>query len=179
MLLPLPTKGVIASYRFILNSSTSGALTLSPSRNDRKIDEASSAGPVIDPLRRFRVVPRFGEEDVRNEGLRVAIIKWKPARLDLHHYPVAREEHVVRRRQDELVAQRLVRRDRFRCFEAFSIPPAEDIHRDAELITSQLRLARDVVWIDVDQLDHPVGVGAARGGDEVHNRSSADAQRFG
>ena len=39
----------------------------------------------IDALRRLHVVRRLGEEDVRHEGLRVAVVEREPARLDLHH----------------------------------------------------------------------------------------------
>ena len=41
------------------------------------------------------------------------------------------------------------------------------------------RLAGHLVGIDVDQLDHPVGVGAAGGGDEVGDRLAADLHRRG
>src|SRR5207249_6537904 len=122
----------------------------------RQFDKACSAGSSIDPLSRFDVVPRFGEEGVRNEGLRVAIIERKPARLDLHHDPVPGKEHVIRRRQDELVRQRLVGRNRLWCLEAFSITSAEDIHGDAYLISAHVRLARNVVRVDVNELDYPI-----------------------
>ena len=50
---------------------------------------------------------------------------------------------------------------------------------DHELIAAHGRLAGDLVGIDVDQLDHPVGVGAAGGGDQVGDRLSADLHRRG
>src|SRR5262249_26700074 len=78
-------------------------------RNDRKIDEAA-AGSSIDSLRRLYIVLLFGEEDIRNEGLRITVVQWKPARLDLHHDAMPGKENMVRCRQREFVGQRLVRR---------------------------------------------------------------------
>ena len=83
-------------------------------RHHRQLDEARLAGRVIDPLRRLAVVRRLRAEDVRHEGLRIAIVEREPARLHLHHDAVARQEDVVRRRQREAVRQRLVGGDRLR-----------------------------------------------------------------
>jgi hypothetical protein len=59
--------------------------------------------------------PASRAEDARHERLRVSIVKWEPARLHLHHDPVAGQEHVIRRWQRETVRQRPVRHDRFAC----------------------------------------------------------------
>ena len=74
----------------------------------RQLDEARLAGGVVDPLRRLPVIARLGPEDIGDEGLRIAVVQREPARLDLHHDPVPRQENVVRRRQGEAVQQRLV-----------------------------------------------------------------------
>src|SRR5256885_2104725 len=63
--------------------------------DDRHLDEAPLLGGMIDPLRCLAVIARFGPEDVRNEGLRVAVVEGEPARLDLHHDAVPRQENVV------------------------------------------------------------------------------------
>ncbi len=129
---------------------------------------------VVDALRRLPVVLGLRPEDARHEGLRIAVVEREPARLDLHHDPVPRQEHVVRRRQREAVDERLVGRERLGLLEALAVAAAEDVHRDRELVAAHLRLPGHLGRLDVDQLHHPVGVGAARGGDEVRDRLAAD-----
>ena len=41
------------------------------------------------------------------------------------------------------------------------------------------RLVGDLIGIDIDQLDHPVGIGAAGGGNQVHLRLSGEGDRVG
>ena len=41
---------------------------------------------------------------------------------------LARQEDMVRRRQEPMIEERLVRPDRFRCFQTFAIAAAEDVH---------------------------------------------------
>ena len=48
-----------------------------------------------------------------------------------------------------------------------------------QLVAAHLRLARHLVGIDVDQLDHPVAVGAAGRRDQIRDRRAADPQRLG
>ena len=103
----------------------------------------------------------------------------EPRRLHLHHDAVARQEHVIRRRQGELVRQRCIYLDRLRILEARAIASAEDVHRDPELVAAHLGLAGDFVGIDVDQLHDPVGVGAARGRHQMHDRRAADTHGLG
>src|SRR3546814_5769841 len=52
------------------------------------------------------IIPGLGEEDVGDESLRVAVVERELARLDLHHDPVPRLEHVIHRRQAEFIALR-------------------------------------------------------------------------
>src|SRR5690348_1852732 len=52
-------------------------------------DEAGLAGCVVHALRRLHVVGRLRLEDVGHEGLRIAVVQREPARLHLHHQPVA------------------------------------------------------------------------------------------
>ena len=82
--------------------------------HDWQLDEARPAGRMVDALHRFPVVAGLRPEDVRHERLRIAIVEREPARLDLHHDPVAGQEHVVRRRQREPVEQRRVGGDGLR-----------------------------------------------------------------
>ena len=48
-----------------------------------------------------------------------------------------------------------------------------------QLIAAQLRLVGHLVGIDVDQLDHPVGIGAAGGGNQMYPRLARDRHRLG
>src|SRR3954467_9920977 len=95
-------------------------------RYDRQLDEAR----VVNPLCCFLEVFGFGPEDVLHECLRVAIVKWEPARLDLHHDAVTREKDVIRRRQSETIFQRLISCDCFRKLQALAVTPAEHVSRN-------------------------------------------------
>ena len=78
--------------------------------NHRQLDEARLLRGVVDALGGLTIVGRLGPEDIGHERLRVAVVQREPARLDLHHDPMPRQEDVVGRRQREAVEQRLVRR---------------------------------------------------------------------
>src|SRR3546814_19658702 len=58
------------------------------------------------------VIVGFRQEDVGDEGLRIAVIERELARLDLHHDAVPRLEHMVHRRQAEFIALRNAGGDR-------------------------------------------------------------------
>ena len=77
-------------------------------RNQRQLDETGLARRMVDPLCGLSIVTRLRPEDVGHEGLRIAIVKREPARLDLHHDPVAGQEDVVRGRQIEFVDRKSV-----------------------------------------------------------------------
>src|SRR5262245_34998323 len=77
--------------------------------DDGQLHEAAVIGCVVDALRRLPVIPWFGPENIGYEGLRVAVVQGEPARLDLHHDPVTRQENVVCRGQAEAVRQRRIR----------------------------------------------------------------------
>ena len=63
--------------------------------------------------------------------------------------------------------QRLVCFDGFGIGKALTVATAEDVHGDRQLISAEIGLAGDLVRIDVDQLDDPVGICAGSGGDEI------------
>ena len=84
------------------------------------------------------------------------------------------QEDVVRRRQREPIGERRVGRDGRRGLEALAVAAAQDVRGHRELIAAHPGLARHLVGMDVDHLDHPVGVAAARGGHEVRDRLAAD-----
>src|SRR5258708_5605763 len=109
-------------------------------RHERKLDEARAGTSSIDPMSRLPIIRGLREEDVVDEGLRVAVVEREPARLDLDHHAVTRQEHVVRVRERELIALDLIRRDRRRPFEALAVATAKDVHRDAELVAAELGL---------------------------------------
>jgi hypothetical protein len=62
---------------------------------NRQVDVARGFGLVKYPLRGLHVIRGLGKEDVGHKGLRVAIVEREPARLDLHHDPVAGQEYMV------------------------------------------------------------------------------------
>src|ERR1700751_2445448 len=72
--------------------------------HDRQLDEARRRAAVKYPLRGLAVVRRAGKEDVVHIGLWVAVVEREPARLNLHHEPVSRQEHVIHVRQCEPIA---------------------------------------------------------------------------
>src|SRR5262245_27545910 len=129
---------------------------------ERQLDEAALLGGVIDSLRRLAVIARFGRKDTRDKRLRVPVVKREPARLDLHHDSVPRPKNMIGRRQGETVLERRVWRNRLGLGEALAVPAAENVGGDHELIAPHHRVAADLVRIDVDQLDDPIRVGAAR-----------------
>ena len=107
---------------------------------------------MIYALRRLAVIPRLGPENIRHECLRIAVVERKPARLDLHHDAMARQEDVIRRGQGEAIEQRLVGGDGLGGFEALAIAAAENVGRDHQLIAAHVGLAGHFVGIDIDQL---------------------------
>jgi len=142
--------------------------------DERELDEAGLAGSVVDVLGGFAVVAGLGPENVGDERLRIAVVKWEPARLDLHHDPVAGQEDVVRGRQVELVEQRLVGGDGLRRLKALAIAAPENVGGNHQLVAAHGRLARHFVGIDIDQFDDPVRVRAGGGSEEIGDRLSAD-----
>src|SRR5277367_639345 len=107
--------------------------------HDRQLDKARLARRVVNALRALAVVLRLRVEDVRHEGLWIAVVQWKPGGLHLHHEAVSGQEYVIRRRQREAIGERNVGFDRLRLVEAFAISAAQDIHRNSQLITPELR----------------------------------------
>src|SRR5262245_53937450 len=104
---------------------------------------------MINPLRGLAVFLRLGPEDVGREGLRIAVVKREPARLNLRHYAVARQEDVVRRWQRESIEQRLIGFNGFSRLQALAVSPAKDVGGDHQLIAAHLWLAGDFVGINV------------------------------
>src|SRR6266850_6866221 len=105
-------------------------MLISRRRDQRQLDEArlfvTLPRRVIDALRGFAKIALLGPEDIGHESLRVAIVKREPARLDLHHDTVARQEDMIRGWQSESVEQRNVGSNWFRHFQAFAVAAAED-----------------------------------------------------
>src|SRR5580765_6941237 len=95
--------------------------------DDRHLDEAGPIWCAINALRRLAVVFGLREEDIVDEGLRIAIVEREPARLDLHHDPVTRQEDMIRVRQRETIGLHLVGWNRGGMFNSVPITPTEDI----------------------------------------------------
>ncbi len=86
---------------------------------------------------------------------------------------------MIRGWQAERVEQRLIGRDCLCVLEALTVTSAEDIQRDRQLITAHRRIGWHLIRVDVDQLDHPVTVGTAGGGEQVDDGRATDMQRRG
>src|SRR2546427_818470 len=95
--------------------------------DQRQFYEAFLSWRVVDTLHSFSKIPGFGPENCRHEGLGVAVVQRKPARLYLDHDPVAGQENMVRRRQSKAVKQRLVGHDGLRCLQALAITATENV----------------------------------------------------
>ena len=87
---------------------------------------------------------------------------------------MARQENVVGSGQIEAVKQRLVWGNGLGGLETLAIAAAEDVGGNHELVATHGRLARDFVGIDINQLDHPIGVRATGGGKQIGHRLPAD-----
>src|SRR3546814_11451420 len=61
----------------------------------RQLDITRRLRRMPDPLGRLAVIPGPGEEDVRHEGLRVAVVERAQGRLLPHHQAVTRLDGVV------------------------------------------------------------------------------------
>src|SRR5262245_4812328 len=90
------------------HSGGPGPPPTSMGRDDRQLDEAGLIRSAIHALRCLAIVPRLSEENVVDEGLRVAVVKREPAGLDLHHDAVTRQEHVIRVWQREAIGLQVV-----------------------------------------------------------------------
>src|SRR3989442_14323919 len=80
---------------------------------------------------------------------------------------MTRQKDVVRRWQIEAVEQGLIGSDGFGSLETLAIAAAKDVGGNHQLVAAEGRLAGYFIGIDVDQLDHPVGVRAAGGGEQI------------
>jgi len=134
-------------------------------RDQWEFDEGGLAGGVVDALGGFAKIGGLGPKGVRDESLRIAIVEREPGGLDLHHDAVAGQKNVIGGGEREAVEERLVWREGFRRFETFAVVAAKNVGGDHELIASHFRLRADFVGVKVDELDDPVGVSAAGGGD--------------
>src|SRR5437667_11093976 len=92
---------------------------------------------------------------------------------------MARQEDVVCRRQGEAIEQRLVGRNGFGSFQALAITAAENIGGYHQLIAAHFLVPGDFIGINVNELDHPIRIGAASRGNEIRNRWAADLYWFG
>src|SRR5262245_41178902 len=100
---------------------------------------------MIDPLRRLAEITRLGPEDVGHEGLRIAVVKREPARLNLRHDTVTWQEDVIRRGQREAIEQWLVGFDRFGRLQALAVAPAKNVGGYHQLIAAHLRLTGEFI----------------------------------
>lgn len=104
----------------------------------------------------------LSEEDAVNKRLRVSIVQWKPARLDLHHEAMSRLKHMIRRRKGKAIWKRFVRRNRPWYLQTFTITSAKDVGGNHELVATHLRIASDFVGVDINEFYYPVAISTAR-----------------
>src|SRR5260370_33252147 len=107
----------------------------------RQFYEAFLPWRVVDALRSLSKIPRFSPENRWHEGLWVAVVQGKPARLYLDHDPVAGQKDMVRRRQSETVEQRLVGCNGLGRFQALAIAAAKNVGRNHQLISAHVGIA--------------------------------------
>src|ERR1700676_3130360 len=98
------------------------------SRSDGEIDKASLLRRAINALAGLGIVLGLRIKDALHKLLRIAIVERKPARLDLHHYPMSRQENMIRMRQFERIFQYFVGRNRGRMTGIVAVAPAQHIH---------------------------------------------------
>src|SRR6266581_3172576 len=155
---------------------SAGPRVASGRHDQRQFDEAILAGRVVDPLHGLAVIPGLSPEDVRYKSLRIAVVEGEPTGLDLHHEAMTGQKDVVRRGQIEAVEQGLIGSDGFGSLKTLAIAPAKDVGGNHQLVAAKGRLAGYFVRIDVNQLDDPVGVRAAGGGEHIGDRLPAYLQ---
>src|SRR5579862_584476 len=86
---------------------------------------------------------------------------------------------MVGRREGESIGEGLVGLDGLGIGEAFAVAAAEDIHANGKLIAAEFGMVGNLVGINIDEFDDPVGVGAAGGGDEVGDWLALDVKGLG
>src|ERR1700733_15632869 len=107
------------------------------------------------------------------------IIEGEPRGLDLDHDAMPGDEDVVGVGQVEAVRFGRVGGDGVGGGEGFAVAAAEDVGGDHELVAAHMWVPGDFIWVDVDELDDPVGVCAGGGGDQVGNRLAGDGEGGG
>src|ERR1700730_12693459 len=132
---------------------------------------------VINPLRCLSIISGLGPKDVWHKGLRITIVEREPTRLDLHHDPVARQEHMIRCRQSPTIEERFISGDGFGCLETLAITAPKNVHRDRQLVASHVRLTGNFIRIEIDQFHYPIGIGSAGRGDQVGDWLSTNLHR--
>ena len=131
-----------------------------------------------DALHSLLKVPWLGMENTGYKSLRVSIVQWEPARLDLDHETMSRSKHVVRSRKGKAICKRFIGCNCFWRFQTFTVASTKDISSNHELITAHLRVASDFIRVDIDELYNPVAVCTARGSIQVDQWTSTDLQWF-
>src|SRR5712675_339376 len=107
-----------------LNGSWTAEARANRSRGDGEIDKARLLRRAIDALAGLGIVLGLRIKDALHKLLRISIVERKPARLDLHHYPVYRQENMIRMRQFERIFQYFVGRNRGRMTGIVPVAPA-------------------------------------------------------
>src|SRR5260370_34107049 len=160
-------------------SGSASRVDVSWCSDGRQLDEGGLARCMVDTLGGFAIVAGLRPENVGHEGLGIAVVQREPALLNSHHDEVAGQEHVICRGKREAIDQRFVWRQSLGRVKALAVAATENIGSNHELITAHFLLSAYFVGVEVDELDDPIGVRAAGGGDQVGDRLSADFHRRG
>src|SRR5258708_30104289 len=103
-------------------------MTMRSRRADyRQLYEARLPRSVINTLHRPAIISGHSPEYIRHERLRITVVQREPARLYLHHDPVAGQKHVVGRGQGETVQQRLIGGDCLGSFQTLAVAAAKNV----------------------------------------------------
>src|SRR5260370_39418758 len=155
-------------------SGSASRVHVSLCSDGRQLDEGGLARGMGDTLCCFAIVAGLRPQNVGHESLGIAVVQREPARLNLHHDAVAGQERVICRGQREAIDQRFVWCQSFGRVKALAVTATENVGSNHQLITAHFPLSAYFVGVEVDELDDPIGVGAAGGGDQGGGRLSAD-----
>ena len=108
-----------------------------------------------------------GLEDVRHEGLRIAVVEREPGALHLDHDPVPLPEDVVPGEQVDRHLLHLPRGEGNGALEPLAEAAAQDLRRHHDLRAAEGRVGLHLLGQDVDELGDEVGVGAGGRDEEV------------
>ena len=132
---------------------------------------------VIDPDRRFLKV-RFVAGWNVYKCLGIAIDQREPAALDLDHKPMTFPEAVIDLVEIDVEGFGFIWRKGFWFFEAVAETTAKYLHGNGQLKAAHRHTLSVDIRVNVDELDHEIGVRAGSAGDEMGGDRTCDGKIF-